>query len=60
MEVDILFEVISASIRQNTLVDDVDFADDPRIEPWFGEKFIKQVRLADLHIAAPQAKTLNV
>src|SRR5262249_49926490 len=57
-EMDVLFEVISPTVRQNPVVQNVDFAYSPRVESGLREYLVEQLGLAYLHVSRAQSQTL--
>src|SRR2546423_823189 len=60
MKMDALLEVVASSIWNDSLVDDVELADAPAVEPSFGKQFFEHPIIANLNIPAPNPQPPDV
>src|SRR5579883_933153 len=56
---DILFEMISPPVWQDSVIQHVNFPDHPRVETSFSEYVLKHVALTNLHVSATHAKSFH-
>src|SRR5690242_14917545 len=54
---DVLFEMIPSTVRDDTGIKDMDLPDRPAVKSGLWEKFLKQIMTANLDVAAPYTQS---